>query len=347
MEIIATSFGILRTSWALLVAGLVRLLPVGLCILGAFILLAVFGTHEWPFALRADTRHIEVDLPDSHQSVWNLDGAVICTRTALDARQELLVSLTQDETVLLCGSSRWRAYAPAVQGSMPAEVTAVFGTDATADPGYVAARASLTGDRLQIDLRRLEGAAATLRLVASSGAPLPIADRVMLIWPSSDGSARVFPFAATVRVGQDVNFARTELLEGGQISVFSASDESIAGRALVQTFELTPGDRVELGSRVERDQARSYPRGFFRLDPRRAGDGAATGAGTLEVIAFGAAESVRVLRLGDTGFSFEPSLWMRLSYNNRVVIWSLVIFGVLSVLAGLAEARQLRRADDE
>lgn len=309
-------------------------LPIFILFFLLLVVVATLGRQEWPFALRAQTRYVELHLPSQHETIWRLGRATVCVRDSALANRGLLDSVEARLAEAVCGKgwSGFRARDP--------ETAVLLGNGKQEANGWVTARAVIAGGQLlTIELNRSERTEPTLHLLEPQGRRLPISKKVLLVWDTSQRSEPlVLPFTASARIGQDVNFARTELTESGTLDIFSPSDQILGGRALVQSFELTPGDRIEIGSR----EHRVFSRGFFRFDPRNESSQRAT----FEIVAYGPTEQVRVHRLGDKGLAFQPSLWSRLLHNNGIVIGSLVIFGLLSLLAGLAEALQLAKRED-
>jgi hypothetical protein len=78
---------------------------------------------------------------------------------------------------------------------------------------------------------------------------------------------------------------------------------------------------------MTRDRKKVYPKGFIRLESEK---------DYFDVIAFGAADHVRIERFGDNGYNFKPGK-LRLLMNDQVLILiSSIFIALVGVLTGIA-----------
>ena len=61
----------------------------------------------------------------------------------------------------------------------------------------------------------------------------------------------------------------------------------------------------------------------------------------MDLIGYGIAEQIKVDRYGEAGFSMKPSRWARLTNSDPFVLVTLIMVGLLSLLASLAGSRSL------
>ena len=334
-----------ETSWERILSVLVRLLPLFVIGFVAVVVWTLGRADHWPFALHAQSRSLELMLPASSETSWNVSGATLCVRSPLTAAEPFAAIQDRARVSLLCGSRRWQAYVLPETHPGRNELIAIIGDAAasTAAPSSPIRISSTREGRVLVDVTTPTTGADTqpqvLRLYDSSGIVLTLPQPASFVWRTDElDRPLVFPYTSAIRVGQDVNAVRTELLETGSINIFSPSDRSVAGRAVIESIELMPGDMVNLSPSGSGNKA-YFPRGFIRLDPQADGGNWPM----MEVLAYGVSSSVEVHRFGDAGLSFRPGIWARLTHSNAIVTWSLILFGGLSVLAGLAEARGLAK----
>lgn len=293
---------------------------------------------SWPFALEAESRYAEIDLAGDTPTRWNVSDAVLCLREALPGPAPYRLIEDSGLTAKFCGSRHRYAYATPADYHGTSELIAVLGVEAD-KPSVINARlTSLQNGRLVLALAPSPDAnkPATIRIEASTGVPLRLTTPVSFDWqPSASPQPLVFPYTGNLRVGQDVNTARRELLEKGKISIYSPSDTAVGGRALVESLRLLPGDLVELTARTSSVPAR----GFIRLSAAQS----AQAWPKLQIVAFGLSNDLTVRRYGNAGVDFKPSMVSRLAHDDWVITLAVLLFSGLPVLFGFAQARQISR----
>ena len=117
------------------------------------------------------------------------------------------------------------------------------------------------------------------------------------------------------------------MLSSGNIQVYT-SDDSPDKRQMVDEAELLLGDQVRLETAIKEAGA-IPPKGFIRYVP---------GSSVLDVIAFGAADHVRIERYGDNGYNFRPGDISKLRHDPLFIFvlthflnHALGIFGVATM----------------
>ncbi|WP_123631892.1 hypothetical protein [Salinisphaera orenii] len=305
-----------------------------------YILFAAYSTFQdgtWPFSLRAETRLVSVELDGNKPTRWDISDAVLCTGQELEQASNVYQSLDDPRSRAdWCGSSRPHAYQPIKTPDVSPQLSLEF-NDAGHFGGstYLAQFASLRDGRV---ITRVSPNSSTenegLEIMGSGHLQARLPGTITLVWRSRNPeTSLVFPFRGALSIGQDVTTTRHALLEEGQIDVYSASNEEASGRSLVDSINLLPGDKVE----VSGDDGSAPASGFIRLTH----EAMTTQWPQISVIAFGLSNHVNIERFGEAGIVFQPTFWARLTHNNWLVIFTLVLFGGLSILATLAEATRL------
>jgi hypothetical protein len=287
---------------------------------------------SWYFSIDARTQTASLVLPVARQTEWRIEGAVLC------AQVETLGSLARQKSpgANPCGSSRWHAFAlPEGQE----QVLVVGGQGDRHGPDLEVTMEVRDDNGLQLALRQVgSGANVGLLRLNDQGEEIPLAAPLHLVWPGQDRPRDlIFPFTANrVRVGRDVSWSDSTLLNEGRLAVFTASEDRLTKRALVEEVTLLPGDQV----RMEIHAGRSVfqPKGFLRFERTPL----AEGSPTLTAVAFGRAESIRIERFGDSGYDFKPRWWAGLLQNSTILILTGAIGGLLGLLGGHSALRELR-----
>lgn len=301
-------------------------------LVGGVVVLIALNLHappSWYFSISAQTEAADIELVAGRETQWRIEGAIVCATAALPAPLEPLRGATSSP----CGGRRWQAHA--LPGGEDAEHVLALGGAAVPGEAPAALQVSLetrSDGGLQMSIR----GPGPLRLTAA-GQEVTLPPSLNLIW---SGAARprdlAFPFTGErVRVGRDVTWSDSSMLRAGTLAVFTASDESLAKRSQVEEIALMPGDQV----RLERHDAAGvfHPKGFVRFDRAGGGDTPAS----LDVVAFGRAESIRIERFGDSGYEFRPGWWVGILHDRRLMMWSAVLIALITVLGGIAGCREL------
>ena len=120
------------------------------------------------------------------------------------------------------------------------------------------------------------------------------------------------------------------MLRGGTVSLYTHSEEAAGGSDLVAATELLPGDRVDLsvGSQAGAAPAKGFVHYDLMPEPSPP-----TAPPVMQMVAFGEAGDIRILRFGDAGYSFSPGLWARVSRHSAVATWAVSIFSLLGLMA--------------
>ena len=161
--------------------------------------------------------------------------------------------------------------------------------------------------------------------------------KINLLWDGADEQStgfsgeRVFPFSAATTIGRDVNWTGTSMLSSGNIQVYTA-DDSPDKRQMVDEAELLLGDQVRLETAIK-DGGAIPPKGFIRYVP---------GSTVLDVIAFGAADHVRIERYGDNGYNFRPGNISKLLHDPLFIF---VLTGFVSLIGLIGTIDALCKKD--
>jgi hypothetical protein len=159
--------------------------------------------------------------------------------------------------------------------------------------------------------------------------------RINLIFPMTRADApreRVFPFIGETTIGRDVNWAGSSLLGGGSIEVYTA-DVTADKRKQIDKAELLLGDQVRLAA-TRRADALVYPKGFVR---------SVSSGDSLDVIAFGAADRVRIERFGDNGYDLKPSLLLQLLNDSLLLLAMSVFVAAVGLITGMASVIEIEK----
>jgi hypothetical protein len=314
---------------------LLWLVLLGLLLMALAVVRSLLHPPQWIFSAKAKTGVVELLTPDDRETRWRINGAAICIRGELGASPATVDGARLADSI--CGSTAWTGYR-----FRDPELTLIL-------QGAVHVTLELAGDqRLFVSLRQRQSDAATDD--RKKGAILSFTDgtpdivlgkngslKVNLIWPGTDLPApdsytdRIFPFSGITTIGRDINWTGTSLLIEGDIEVYTY-DDSPDKRQLVDTAELMLGDRVRLLD-FTRDDLRISPKGFVRHAP---------GSRYFDVVAFGAADRVRIERYGENGYDFRPGLISQLTRDPLLIgLLSFLVaaIGLLSAISGMLQQK--------
>lgn len=323
--------------WETLLRLAVKALPFAICIVLLLLAISLLSPPVWYFSIYARTDSVALELPREHDTNWRIEGAILCSTAETLGP---LHRLTADEASP-CGAPRWFAYVlPGADGAGATldEQVLILGGDVNARSRPVEVAMETRDDGgLQISLRSSAGDLGLLRLTGLAQ-DIPLPSPLNLIWGGRERPRDlVFPFTATqVRVGRDVTWSDAAMLREGRLAVFTGTDELLAKRALIEQVDLLPGDQVRLeqyGSEMV-----FQPKGFLRFERHQTNDDAPS----LTAIAFGRAESVKIERFGDSGYDFRPGWWVGILHDRRLVIWSAIMLGMLTVLGAYSGTQSIQ-----
>lgn len=300
-----------------------------------FIAWRAISTPQWIFNVKARTGIVELVTPSDGETRWRVNGSVICTRGALQPDSEPLSGARLTDKT--CGSTAWTGYrfrdpeqTLVLNGSF--RVLLEIGRDGSL---FLSLRDyKPEGRQDQADAAKQPPQAT---LTFTDGTP-DIAlgrngrTRINFLWSgglepeAGQPDDRVFPFSGITTIGRDINWTGTSMLSEGSVQVYTA-DDSPDKRQQVDEAELLLGDQVRLENTV-RDGMLIPPKGFIRFQPD---------SDAFDVIAFGAADRVRIERYGDNGYNFRPGLVSKLLHDPLFLIVLTAFAGFIS-LAGTIDA---------
>lgn len=298
-------------------------------VLGLLCLPLLFSLQQlaWQLNLVARTEVVRVQMMDAQ--LWQLSDAIVCVRR--DGETSRLQGVTDP----VCGGRQWQRLQtpgdPKRRG-----LRLVASPDAPID---VQLEMSRSGE-LRMALRRVN-TAQSLGSLDSRDTGLTIntlGDRINVIWPAltlnqavaqEDGGVVVLPFSGSITVGRDVSWGTQKMLIAGEIAVFSASEDRLAGRTVAEQSVLMLGDRVDISAS---DRPMGMPKGFLRVNRVTV---SSEDASAMDVIAYAPAEQTTIYRYGGGDYQFEASWWVRLKHQSSLVILLLMLTGLLSVLSSL------------
>jgi len=280
---------------------------VGIVLFILFIAVRAIAPAGWKFSVEALTEVAEVQLRPDSDTRWQIDGAIVCSRTALPLPDEFRVTATPNP----CGSRAWRAW----QVIAPEQVLRLNG-------GAAILVQSLADGGLAMSLRTESEAGLGSLSVIGLVDEMPLGQALNLVWQSGTVATRLFPFTGTTTLGRAVNWADSRLLQSGEIVVYTA-DESADKRTEVDSANLMLGDQVRL------DVPKSgfaWPKGFLRVSHE---------AAALQVVAFGQADSMHIERYGDSGYDFRPGLISSLASDPAIAFWGSLLAAYMTLILSL------------
>lgn len=295
--------------------------------------------HQWIFSVQARSRIIDLTTPPDKETRWRVNNALLCVPLDLVLPADKFAPVASGGPA--CGGRRWKSYrilAPEMALVLAGSIGAHFELRDNKSL-YLALR--LPRPDPEQPAGKPTAPAGGTNIALPPGASLSFTDgsadisllqdnrlRATFIFPAAGENTlaeRLFPFIAETTIGRDINWTGTSLLTAGSIAVYTA-DESPDKRKQVDEADLLMGDQLRL-YRARVEDRTVYPRGFIRL---------AANADTFNVIAFGAANHVRIERFGDNGYDFRPGLLLLL-LNDPLLILVLSIFaGVVTLVTAIA-----------
>lgn len=326
---------LLSDLWNLLLLALRAALPLMVIALIGLVAWALLSRQPWPFSIEAQSEHVTLLLTPELETSWRIDEALLCVRAGeLSAR--IAGALPALEEASPCPGRRWRAFdlrglhestlrLPAMPRTTAAYAVRI---DVERD-GSLALQVSGEGD----------GLAPLELLPGGEAAPLDLGYAAILHFPTpaADHAPHrlLLPFAGAGSIGKDVSWREPTLLRSGTVSLYTRSDESAGGRDLVTTTQLLPGDRVDLGQRS--GAGGGVTKGFVHFDLL----GRSAEPAAMTIVALGEAESVRIVRFGDQGYSFSPGLLARLTRHSAVSTWAVLIVSLLGFMSIYKDGAEL------
>lgn len=143
----------------------------------------------------------------------------------------------------------------------------------------------------------------------------------------------LLPFIGTANIGRSVALGVDKILDSGTISIFSASEESLTGRALIEKLDLALGDQVLLGHEETYSEEPAM-RGFVLFNTAKP---FADSSKLMDVVVYGSAKQLRILRYGEQGYGFKPGWWAKIKYRSNLVIIVILLTGLLSILGSVCD----------
>ena len=285
----------------------VAVMMAGILVFVGFILLRLVVPAKWGFTIEAATEVAEVILPPKTETRWLVDGATICSRTAL-ALPDLHLA---EPGTNPCGSRAWKAWR--VPG--PEQVLRLNGNvnvtmQMRAEGGFA------------MSLRAAEDQALGTFSVVGVIDDIDVGSTVNLIWDEIPAESLTLPFLGATTLGRSVSWSSNRMLRQGNVVVYTA-DESADKRTMVDTTGLMLGDQVRLG---EPEPGKAWPKGFIRI---------VDGDTAMQVVAFGHANSLRIERFGESGFDFKPGLIRKLAADPAVAFWGSVLAAYMTLILSL------------
>jgi hypothetical protein len=334
---LALLVGLVADLWNLLLLLARSLLPaltLGMVVLFAW---ALLFPQPWPFSMTAESEHATLVLDPRVETQWRVDGAVLCVRSDTDPLPLPLLAEAAP-----CAGRRWHGYdstdlreltlrLPAAPDKASSETETETETETTSNGATVHLDTESTGS---LSVRIVSGSRAggtPVLLLPDARTPIPVGREVILHFRHPGKSAPpgrlLLPFSGTGSIGRDVSWSQPALLRKGQIAFYTASQQAVGGRDLVASTTLLPGDRVDLGERARSGGA--VAKGFVHFDLTAEHESPPV----MRVVAFGAAESVRILRFGEQGFDFSPGLVARISRHSAVATWAVLLLSLLGLMS--------------
>lgn len=300
---------------------------IGLGVLGVPLLLSLQPV-AWQLNMVARTEVARLQLMDAQS--WQLSDAIVCVQS--EGQSGVGWQLVDDPA---CGRRQWKRLV--TQGD-PFH-RALNLSASTLTPIDVQIEIFRSGE-LRMALRHTDPSQSVGSLLSqdTGQASGGTGAQMNLIWPAltlaqasgyEDGGVAILPFSGGMMVGRDVSWGAQRMLMSGEIAVFSASENHLAGRTVAEQSTLMLGDRVDI---VATDRQAGTPKGFVRVNrlaspPEQ--------ANTMEVVVYAPAEQATIHRYGGGDYRFEASWWVRLKHQSSLVILLLVVTGLLSILSSL------------
>ena len=291
------------SAWKLGVTGMM----LGIAGFILLILLRMLLPANWEFSIEATTDIVELQLPPGVQTQWQVDGALICSRQALDMDAAYRLDSAREP----CGSAAWSAWR--VPG--PEQVVTVEG-----------------GTRVVVQWQPDGSLAMSLRAPADANAgrysvvgvveDVALGRTVNLIWSTVPARALTLPFSGATTLGRAVGWSSVGMLRSGSIVVYTA-DESADKRTRVEETTLMLGDQIQLD---EPGRGEPWPKGFVRVEAN---------ADAMQIVAFGRANSLRIDRFGESGYDFRPGVLRSLAADPLIAFWGSILAAYMTLILSL------------
>lgn len=326
LSLLAEAAGLL---WNLFLLTIRRLQPLLVIAMAGLVAWALLSREPWPYSIDAESEHVTLNLSQEAETNWRIDAARLCVRSNLEPLEIPAVTGSSP-----CPSRRWRAYDLSAIAEPALRIPSA--PDAA---GHYTARIDVNVDgSLSVQLEPDQKATGLLLFTDAQG-PLALGNEVLLHFPAppEDGLPRrlLLPFAGSGTLGKDVSWREPTLLRSGVITLYTRSDEAAGGRELVATTELMAGDRIDLSQGDA--AAGQLAKGFVHFDLLPAPEAPSL----LRVVAFGEADSVRIVRFGEQGFSFSPGPLARLARHSAISTWAVLLFSLLGLMAVYKEGSEI------
>ncbi len=272
-----------------------------------FILLRLVLPARWGFTVEAATEVAEVELPPETETRWIVDGATICTRSSI----ALPAAYQVESRASPCGSHAWKAWhVPEPEQVLRLNGAASVALQMRPEGGFA------------MSLRAAEGRSLGGFSVVGLVDDVDTGSALNLVWAEIPAEALTLPFSGATTLGRAVSWSANRMLQGGSVVVYTA-DESADKRSMVDEATLMLGDQVRLG---EPEPGRAWPKGFIRVQH---------GAATMDVVAFGLANSLRIERFGESGYEFKPGLIRKMAADPAVPFWGSVLAAYMTLILSL------------
>ncbi|MBT8090347.1 MAG: hypothetical protein KJO01_09080 [Gammaproteobacteria bacterium] len=313
------------SAWKLAIA----VMMAGIVIFIGFILLRLVQPTNWAFTVEATTEIVEVKMRPDTEVRWLVDGAIVCSRGALEL-PEYYVARLPDHS---CYSSNWIGW----RSPDPEQVLRLNG-------GASATIQLRPQGGLAVSLRSSEdeslGGYSVVGVVDEHGVAneVELRSAVNLIWTEVPQQSLTLPFSGETTLGRAVSWFDTRVLRSGNVVVYTA-DESADKRKMIDDAELMLGDQVRLAAPQTKGRLRELLLGW--LEPRRpwpkgfvyvTGEG---GEDTMQVVAFGRAGSIGIERFGESGYDFEPARIRALAADPAVAFWGSILAAYMTLILSL------------
>ncbi len=274
---------------------------------------------SWHFSIEAETEIVEIKLRPDTQTLWQVDGAVLCVRDAI----KLDSSFKLDGDDSPCRGRGWTAW-HITDPTIDFELEQVIELE-----GDTAAMIELREDgRVAVSLRagkddkeqdRKLGTFSVVGLVED----MSLGNAANLVWTKPPARSVKFPFSGSTTLGRTVSWSSVGVLRSGNVAIYTA-DESADKRRRVDETALVLGDQVHLAAPT--DKKIPWPKGFARIQP---------GADVIQVVAFGEAIGLRIERYGESGYELKPDNLRKLLADPMVALLGSLLAAYMTFILAL------------
>lgn len=289
---------------------------------------------NWQLSFTGQTEVAALELVAETQ--WDIGSGHVCVRAAASNAD------IGGPDNSICGGTHWKALPQSGERTAGSWLALRASPE---QPLRVILETSPTG-AITMSLRS-EGESIGRLNFHGDGEAVNLPSRINIIWPvileRETAESVVLPFTGAVTAGRDVSWSTQRMLVEGNLSIFAASDESLAGRALAEEAALLPGDQVVLRITPDANESMFAPKGFLRFDAQPP---YADFPKTMTVVAFALAESALIQRFGGGEYDFTPGWWVRVKHRSELVIFLVLLTGALSVASSIAGLYSALRKPD-